>query len=86
MLAAAIHPRKISLKQAWLYAALSLSLAPKATYWVAVWTSRRKDPVWGPAVTHITVLAPLIFILTTVVVELADAVSTELYGTLKQAS
>src|SRR5882672_11448280 len=32
-------------------AAIAFTLAPNATYWIAVWTARRKDFVWGPAVT-----------------------------------
>ncbi|KAG5648860.1 hypothetical protein DXG03_000209 [Asterophora parasitica] len=52
----------------WLYTAIALAAAPNATYWGAVWTSRMKDPVVGPALTHAVVLAPLIFFLTTSVV------------------
>lgn len=76
-LAAAVHPFIISATQVWLYAALALSLAPNATYWVAVWTSRRKDPVWGPTITHVTVLAPLIFIWATCIIELGTRTLTQ---------
>ncbi|KAG6842028.1 hypothetical protein C0991_003554 [Blastosporella zonata] len=65
MLLAALHPVNISTSTNWLYTALVLAAAPKATYWVSVWTSRKKDPVWGPLITHATVLAPMIFLLTT---------------------
>jgi hypothetical protein len=67
--AAAVQPFRISTTWIWLCAALGSSLAPNATYWVAVWTSRRRDPIWGPTLTHIAVLAPLIFIWTTCAVE-----------------
>ena len=69
-LAIAILPFRISTTHIWLYAALGLSLAPNATYWVAVWTSRWGDPVWGPTVTHAVVLAPLIFSCTSYVIEM----------------
>jgi hypothetical protein len=70
--ASAVHPFRISTTYIWLYAALGLSLAPNATYWVAVWTSRMRDPVWGPAITHVTVLAPLIFTWTACVIEMGE--------------
>lgn len=69
-LASAVNPFRISTTHIWLYAALGLSLAPNATYWVAVWTARRRDPVWGPTITHAAVLAPLIFTWTTCVIEM----------------
>jgi hypothetical protein len=69
-LAAAVHPFRISTIKLWLYAALGLSLAPNATYWVAVWTSRRNNPVWGPTITHVVVLVPLIFSWTSYVIEM----------------
>jgi hypothetical protein len=72
ILASSIHPFKISLRRNSLYAALSLTLAPNATYWTAVWSSRWKDPLWGPAFTHAIVLGPLAFVLTTFVVEIED--------------
>lgn len=69
ILASSIHPFRTSLRQKSLCAALFLTLAPNATYWIAVWSSRWKDPVWGPAFTHATVLGPLAFVLTTFVVK-----------------
>jgi len=66
---AAVKPIKVSTTRNWLYTAVALALAPNATYWVAVWTSRMKDPVVGPAITHASVLGPLVFFLTTSVVE-----------------
>lgn len=72
ILASSIHPFRISLQRNLLYAALSLTLAPNATYWIAVWSSRWKDPLWGPAFTHATVLGPLVFVLTTFGVEIQN--------------
>ena len=68
--ASSIQPFRTSLRRNSLYAALSLTLAPNATYWIAVWSSRWKNPVWGPAFTHVTVLGPLVSVLTTFVVEI----------------
>ena len=65
-----VQPFPISMKTNFLLSAIAFTLAPNATYWIAVWTARRKDPVWGPAITHASVLAPLTFFLTTFVVEM----------------
>ncbi|TFK43670.1 spermidine synthase [Crucibulum laeve] len=74
----AVHPFKISLNRNRFYAGLALSLAPNATYWIAVWSSRRlKDPVYGPALTHLAVVWPLTFILSTFVVENSPAGSRD---------
>ncbi|KDR83895.1 hypothetical protein GALMADRAFT_236367 [Galerina marginata CBS 339.88] len=69
----AIHPIRVSLKRNFLYTALALTVAPNATYWIAVWTSRWKDPVLGPAITHVAALGPLVFLLATYVVEMDDS-------------
>ncbi|KAF8076632.1 spermidine synthase [Lyophyllum atratum] len=74
----AVKPIEVSATRNWLYTAVALALAPNATYWVAVWTSRMKDPVVGPAITHASVLGPLVFFLTTSVVE------AQFIGTLRQ--
>jgi hypothetical protein len=71
-IASAIHPTRVSLSRNFLYNALALTLVPNGTYWVAVWTSRRKDPLFGPAITHIFTLGPLVFLLTKFVVEMED--------------
>jgi len=71
-IASAAHPIRVSLKRNLLYTALALTLAPNATYWIAVYTARWKDPMLGPTVTHLTTLAPLVFLLTTFVVEMED--------------
>ncbi|KAF8165481.1 spermidine synthase [Crassisporium funariophilum] len=75
IVASVTQPFKVSRSRNLLYAALALTLAPNATYWVAVWTSRRKDAVLGPAITHATVLGPVVFILTTFVAEMEDMTS-----------
>ncbi|KAG6903427.1 hypothetical protein C0995_005450 [Termitomyces sp. Mi166 len=69
VLLAVLNPISISTSRNWLYTALDLAAAPNATYWVSVWTSRKHDPLWGPIITHAVVLVPLIFFLTTSVVE-----------------
>ncbi|KAG6830315.1 hypothetical protein H0H92_001250 [Tricholoma furcatifolium] len=69
VLLAASNPISVSTSRNWVYTAILCAAAPNATYWVAVFTSRKKDPFWGPAITHTTVLAPIVFLLTTSVVE-----------------
>ena len=39
-----------------------LSAMPMSTYWVAVLTGRLGDPVWGPVVTHLSVIGPVIYL------------------------
>jgi len=70
ILFSSIQPFPIPLKTNLILTAIAFTLAPNATYWVAVWTARRKDPIWGPAVTHALVLAPLTFLLSTLAVEM----------------
>lgn len=65
----ALNPFTISAGRNLLYSALLLILAPNASYWVPVLTSRRNDPFWGPAFTHLVVLSPLVFFLTNSVLE-----------------
>lgn len=62
---AAVQPFKVSTAGNWLLAGMALSAAPNAAYWVAVLSSRRKDPVWGPIFTHAVVLVPLILVIST---------------------
>ena len=33
---------------------------PQSAYWVAVYTGRMGDPVWGPVITHVVVLIPVL--------------------------
>jgi hypothetical protein len=82
IVASSIQPFRTSLGRNSLYAALSLTLAPNATYWIAVWSSRWKNPVWGPAFTHATALGPLVFVLTTFVVEV-EALDVSFFIDLK---
>jgi len=72
MLLSSLQPFRIPLKWNLLATALALTLAPNATYWVAVKTAKIKDPVLGPAITHAAVLGPLAFLLTTFVAEMDD--------------
>ncbi|KAJ3799211.1 spermidine synthase [Lentinula aff. detonsa] len=55
-----IYLRKLSQWKRYI-AGLALALAPNATYWVAIWTARWKDPYLGPAILHAVVLVPLVF-------------------------
>ncbi|KAK2466436.1 hypothetical protein APHAL10511_002078 [Amanita phalloides] len=69
MLASAGQPLHVSRRYSLLLSAIALSAAPKATYWVGVITSRRKQPIFGSAFTHASVLGPLAFVLTTYLVK-----------------
>ncbi|KAF8351198.1 spermidine synthase [Amanita rubescens] len=69
MLIAAIQPFNLTRRRSLLCSAIALSIAPKATYWVGVMTSRRKQLVLGPVITHTLVLGPLTFALTALLVE-----------------
>ncbi|KIK67828.1 hypothetical protein GYMLUDRAFT_36606 [Collybiopsis luxurians FD-317 M1] len=60
-------------KWKWVVAGSALALAPNATYWAAIWTARLKDPYWGPAVVHFTVLVPLVFAIANCTVSHQDA-------------
>ncbi|KAF8913768.1 spermine/spermidine synthase [Gymnopilus junonius] len=73
----AIVPLHVSSKRNLLYAALALTLAPNATYWIAVWTARWKYPILGPAITHAVTLGPLAFLLTTFVLTIGTSVVTQ---------
>lgn len=70
ILFSSIQPFPIPMKTNLILTAIVFTLAPNATYWIAVWTARRNNPVWGPAITHALVLAPLTFLLTSCVVEI----------------
>ncbi|KAK0206700.1 spermidine synthase [Desarmillaria ectypa] len=56
----AVQPFTLSLSQKAFFFALLFAAAPNATYWVAVWSARSRNPVWGPAVTHVVVLVPMV--------------------------
>ena len=72
VIASSIHNINISIKRNLLYTAIVFTLAPNATYWIGVWTSRQKKPILGPAVTHAIALGPLVFLLTTFIVQLRN--------------
>ncbi|KAK7060415.1 hypothetical protein VNI00_001180 [Paramarasmius palmivorus] len=38
-----------------------LALAPNATYYLAIWTARYREPLWGPIAVHTLVLTPLVY-------------------------
>lgn len=50
-------------------AGLLLCAAPRAGYAIAVHTSGWRDAVWGPVVVHASVLAPIVAILSYIIVE-----------------
>lgn len=71
---AAVNPVGIPHSLNWLLIATGLSLAPNANYWVAVWTGRYGNAVTGVSVTHATVLAPLVFLFASSVMNIPENV------------
>ncbi|KAJ8515347.1 hypothetical protein ONZ45_g7235 [Pleurotus djamor] len=59
---AALVPVKLSKTKLLVGLSVLLAAAPKATYWVAVVTARRHEPIYGPAVTHLVTLAPVAYL------------------------
>ena len=59
----------ISAKRTLFTTSLLLACAPSTSYWVAVYTARMRDPLWGPAVTHIVVIAPIVILFTSFALE-----------------
>jgi len=53
----------------WLVAGFLLTIAPNASYWVAVWTARKGWILLGPALVHAAVVAPLLFVFTSILVQ-----------------
>ena len=45
----------------WFFSGTLLALAPNATYYLAIWSARQKQPVWGPVFTHTFALIPLVY-------------------------
>ncbi|KAJ7639081.1 spermidine synthase [Roridomyces roridus] len=68
-LVAAVKPFRIFQTRTLLIAGVLFAGAPLSTYWVAVRTARWGRPVVGPLVTHLTVLAPLVSVVTALVVD-----------------
>ncbi|ESK94483.1 spermine spermidine synthase [Moniliophthora roreri MCA 2997] len=61
-LALAIYRRpKLSITQKLLVSGTVLALAPNATYYLAIWSARYRDPLWGPTFVHVLVLMPLVY-------------------------
>ena len=52
----------ISIDQALLVLGLLVQFSPHSTYWVSVYAARCGDPIVGPLVTHVLVLAPVAFL------------------------
>lgn len=59
-----LKPFRLKKSWNWLTIALVLSIAPNASYWIAVWMARGRWPIMGPALTHAVVVAPLVFLFT----------------------
>ncbi|TFK28866.1 hypothetical protein FA15DRAFT_611603 [Coprinopsis marcescibilis] len=57
---AALNPKPIAPAQNWLIIALLLTAAPNANYWVAVLAGRSGKVVQATAITHATVLLPIV--------------------------
>ncbi|KAL0949289.1 hypothetical protein HGRIS_009367 [Hohenbuehelia grisea] len=62
----ALNPVRIRRNHLQLALGLLLLAAPNATHWAAVFTSRKHEPVYGPAITHAATLAPLAFLFTSI--------------------
>ncbi|KAF5333504.1 hypothetical protein D9611_002580 [Ephemerocybe angulata] len=71
-LLAAVNPIHLQPWLNWLLIALALSVAPNATYWVAVWTGRQHNVILGTLKTHAYVLLPLVFIMSSPVMRALD--------------
>lgn len=63
-----------------LAAGVWLCAMPQTTYWVAVYSGHLGDPIWGPVLTHLVVIAPLMFLATAVVKTVQVRVSRKLLG------
>ena len=45
-----------------LFTGCLLCAMPQTVYWVAVWTGRMGDPIWGPVITHFAIIAPVMYL------------------------
>lgn len=52
-----------------------LCIMPQTAYWAAVYTGRMGDAIWGPVITHLSVLAPALCLGFSVVKELQASFS-----------
>lgn len=50
----------VPISRATLGLGLLLYALPHSSYWVAVYTGRMGDPIWGPVATHLIVLLPIL--------------------------
>jgi len=67
--ASALSPFRARKRWNWLAASFLLTVAPNASYWVAVWTARKGWILLGPALVHAAVVAPLLFVFTSILVQ-----------------
>jgi hypothetical protein len=67
LVASALVPARWSTDVAFLLGTALLSALPASAYWVAVHTSRWRDPLWGPVVTHLLLIAPVVYVLASIV-------------------
>ncbi|KAI0353003.1 hypothetical protein OH77DRAFT_1407713 [Trametes cingulata] len=63
----------IPISRATLALSLLLYALPHTSYWVAVYTGRLGDPVWGPIATHLIVLLPILSLGVAIVKALQEA-------------
>ncbi|KAK7675897.1 hypothetical protein QCA50_021162 [Cerrena zonata] len=45
-----------------LVAGILITILPTSAYWVAAYTGRNHDVIWGPVLTHLSVLAPVLYL------------------------
>lgn len=45
-----------------LVAGILITILPTSAYWVAAYTGRNHDVIWGPVITHLSVLGPVLFL------------------------
>ena len=57
-----ITPKKLPGADFFFVSAPLLLSVPTMAYWVALYTSRIKDPVLGPVITHVIVLVPIAYL------------------------
>ncbi|TCD69885.1 hypothetical protein EIP91_005962 [Steccherinum ochraceum] len=54
---------------------LLVAAMPLSAYWVAVYTGRMGDVIWGPVVTHLVVIAPVLYLASALVKALQETPS-----------
>ncbi|KAH9850751.1 S-adenosyl-L-methionine-dependent methyltransferase [Lenzites betulinus] len=63
----------VPISRATLGLGLLLYALPYSSYWVAVYTGRLGDPIWGPVATHLVVLLPILSLGVAIVKALQEA-------------